>query len=65
MHARPEIRERLIERAMRRWCRIAKYPGLDPRYTAGKARRNFWRLIKAHPETAQRLSLSPVSVYDR
>ncbi len=64
MHARPEIRERLIERAMLRWCRIAKYPYLDPRCPPSRARRNFWRLIKAHPQAAQRLSLSPVSVYE-
>ena len=65
VNARPEIKQRLIERRMQRWLLVAKYPSIDNRYTPAKARRNFWRLIKAHPQTADRLSLTPVSVYDR
>lgn len=64
MNGRPEIRQRLIEIRMARWCRLAKYPYLAPSYPPARARKNFWRLIKAHPQTAQQLGLSATSVYD-
>lgn len=61
MNGRPEIRQRLIEIRMRKWCMLAKYPrGCPP----ARARRNFWRLIKAHPQTAQRLGYTATSVYE-
>jgi hypothetical protein len=64
MHARPQIREILIERKLKRWCGIAQCPLLDPRCPTARARRNFWRLIKAHPQTAQRLGYTATSVYE-
>jgi hypothetical protein len=63
MNARPEIRERLIEIRLARWCRLAKYP--NPTCPASRARRNFWKLYKAHVDTSKRLGYSPTSVYDR
>ncbi|MDQ1405440.1 MAG: hypothetical protein QOG55_1069 [Acidobacteriaceae bacterium] len=63
MNARPEIRQRLIEIKIARWCRVAKYPSLDPRCPPSRARRNFWRLISKYPETAEKLRLTAVSVY--
>jgi hypothetical protein len=64
MNARPEIRRRLLEIKMGRWCRLAKYQYVAPIYSRAQARKNFWRLIKAHPETAQRLGFTATSVYD-
>jgi hypothetical protein len=64
MHARPEIRQRLIEIKMAKWCRQARYTYLGPGCPPARARKNFWRLIKAHPETAQRLGYTATSVYE-
>ena len=64
MNARPVIRERLIEIKMGKWCRQAKYKFLAPACPPARARRNFWRLIKAHPDIAQRLKLTELSVYE-
>jgi hypothetical protein len=64
MHARPQIREKLIEQKMLRWCRIAKWYPIDRRFLPARVRRNYWRLIKAHPQTAQRLGLTELSVYE-
>jgi hypothetical protein len=63
MNARPEIRQRLIEIKIARWCMVAKYPSLDRRSSPSRARRNFWRLISKYPETAEKLRLTAVSVY--
>jgi hypothetical protein len=65
MHARPEIRQCLIEIRMARWCRLAKYHYLASTCPPARARKNFWRLIKAHPETAERLGYTATSVYER
>jgi hypothetical protein len=43
----------LIELKLRQWCGLAKYP--NPACPASRARRNFWRLCEAHPDTAKRL----------
>ena len=64
MHARPQIREILIERKLKRWCMVAQCPLLDPRCPPARARRNFWRLCKAHPDTAKRLGYTATSVYE-
>jgi hypothetical protein len=62
MNARPEIRQKLIEQKLRKWCRMSKYP--DPVRPASGARRNFWRLIAAHPQIAERLGYTATSVYE-
>jgi hypothetical protein len=64
VHARPQIREILIERKMTRWCRIAQCPLLDPRCPPARARRNFWRLCARYPEVMQRLGYTATSVYE-
>jgi hypothetical protein len=63
MHARPEIREILIIKKLRRWQLIARYPFVDKSCPPARARRNFWRLCAKHPEIAIRLGLSATSVY--
>jgi hypothetical protein len=63
MHARPQFREILIAQRMTRWLRIAKYPHIDPRCPPARARRNYWRLCKAHPEVMTKLGLSEIAVY--
>jgi hypothetical protein len=65
MNARPAIRQRLIEIRMRRWLLVAKHPFVAPACPPARARRNFWRLIKAHGDTAKRLGYTMTSVYDR
>lgn len=63
MNARPQIREKLIEVKLRRWCSIARYPQHYSCCSAAQARRNFWRLCKAHPDVMRRIGYSEVSVY--
>jgi len=63
MHARPEIAEKLIELKLKGWCRTARRYTVDPCCPRAKARKNFWRLLKAHPEIAQRLGYTLTSVY--
>jgi hypothetical protein len=45
MRARPEIREILISRKMRRWSMIAQHPFVDLTCQPSQARRNFLRLL--------------------
>jgi hypothetical protein len=64
MHARPEIRDILIGKKMRRWCLVAQHPWFDRTYSPARARRNFWRLCVRYPEIAARLGLTYLSVYE-
>jgi hypothetical protein len=63
MHARPHIREKLIELKLRRWCNIAKYPQHYSYCSATQARRNFWRLAAKYPDALTRAGLNELSVY--
>jgi len=63
MHARPEIREILIARKLRRWLLIARNPAVYPACAPARARRNFWRLVVKYPQIAATLGLSATSVY--
>jgi hypothetical protein len=63
MNARPRIREILIGKTMQRWSMIARHNFIDPAYPRSRARRNFWRLLRAYPEIAARLGLNEGSVY--
>jgi hypothetical protein len=63
MHARPEIREILVARKLRRWLLIARNPSAYPSYPPARARRNYWRLCKKYPEVMAMLKLSEISVY--
>jgi hypothetical protein len=63
MNARPQIREILIGKKMQRWSMIARYNFIESGYPRSRARRNFWRLLRAYPEIATRLGLNEGSVY--
>jgi len=63
MHARPEIRERILCAKLRRWARIGSSPHLYPNCSVSNARRNYARLFARHEELARRLGLTPVSAY--
>ena len=63
MHARPEIREILVAKKLRRWLLIAHHPFVDRSCTPQRARRNYWRLFAKHSELANRRGLSITSVY--
>lgn len=51
MNARPQIREILIEKRIRRWCNIARFPLIAPKCSPS-------------PEIMRKLQLSEVSVYE-
>jgi len=65
MRARPEVKEILISRKLRRWSMIAQHPFVDPACPPSKARRNFLRLLARYPDTARRLKLTVASAYPR
>jgi hypothetical protein len=64
MRAREDIRYVLIAKKMRRWALLAKYPLINPRFPAAKARKNFWRLLDRYPQIAAELGLTRASVFD-
>ena len=63
MNARPQIREILIARKLKRWALIGQHPFVDPTCSPARARRNFARLLARHPEIARRLNLGVASPY--
>jgi len=63
MHARPEIRERLLCSKLRHWARIGSNPQIYAKSSVSRARRNFSRLYARHTELAQRLRLGIASAY--
>jgi hypothetical protein len=63
MHARPEIRQLLIAKKMKRWVMISKYPALDPSCPPARARKNYWRLFQRYREIAAKIGLHELSVY--
>jgi len=63
MNGRREIREKLIETKMLRWCHAAQWYPLDRRHPPARARKNYWRLCARYPEIMRRLGLSETSVY--
>ena len=46
MHARPEIRDILVARALRRWILIAHHPFVDRSCPPARARRNYWKAVR-------------------
>jgi hypothetical protein len=64
MHARPQIRDILIAKKMRRWSLIAQHPFVDPTCPPSRARKNFWRLCTRYPDIRTKLGLSELSVYE-
>jgi hypothetical protein len=63
MRARPEIREHLIARKMKRWALIGRYPSMYPNFSPARARRNYARLISRYPEISKRLRMGPLDAY--
>jgi hypothetical protein len=63
MHARPQIRDILIAKKLRRWLLIAQHPFVDRSCTPQRARRNYQRLFAKHPQIAAKLGMTIASVY--
>jgi hypothetical protein len=63
MHARPEVREVLIAKKLKRWAMIGQHPFVDPTCSPARARRNFASLLARYPATARRLGLTLLSAY--
>jgi hypothetical protein len=63
MHARSDVRDALIELKMRHWLTRARYPYIDPRCPAWRARKNYWRLVDKYPELAAKYGYQRRSVY--
>jgi len=64
MHARPELREFLIAKKMKRWAMIARCPAIDPSCPPSRARKNYWRLCASHPDIMSKLQMSALSVFE-
>jgi hypothetical protein len=63
MHARPEVREILISKKMRRWCLVALHPSIDRSCPTWRARKNYSRLCAKYPEIMKRLRLTEFSAF--
>ena len=63
MNARPEVKQILIAKRMKRWHSIARYPLFDPKCKPARARRNAMRLMKKYPMIAEALKIDVVSLY--
>jgi hypothetical protein len=63
MNARPQFRNILIAKKLRRWCLIAQHPSINRNCSPARARRNYWRLFAKYPELAASLGLTETSVY--
>jgi hypothetical protein len=64
MNARPQVRELLISKKMRRWCLIARHPAVDPRCPTSRARKNYARLCSRYPSTMKNLGLHEFSAFE-
>lgn len=63
MHARPEIRERILCAKLRKWARIGSNPHLYTNCSVSNARRNYAKLYAHHGDLARRWKLSVASAY--
>jgi len=63
MHAREEVKIRIIATKLKRWHAIAHYPLIDIRCPTWRARKNFQKLVRRYPEIAARLGFDELSVY--
>jgi len=63
MHARPEIREILIAKKLRRWLLIANHPFMDRSCPTWRARKNYARLCARYPLIMKRLGLHEFSAF--
>jgi hypothetical protein len=65
MNARPQIREILIGKKMKRWRLIAQYRFVDPSCPPSRARKNFWRLLGKYPQIAAKLGAFRKSAFTK
>jgi hypothetical protein len=63
MNARPEIRDALIVKKMKRWRMIALYPAVGKGCPAWRARKNYWALLGRHNALAAKHGLTETSVF--
>jgi hypothetical protein len=63
MHARPQVREILIGKKMRRWWLIAQHPAVDWSCPTWKARKNYARLCARYPAIMMKLGLNQFSAF--
>jgi hypothetical protein len=63
MNARPQVREILIRKKMRRWWMIATCPLTDPTCPTARAKKNYARLCARYPSIMKSLGLNDWSAY--
>jgi hypothetical protein len=63
MNARPQVREILISKKLRRWLLIAQYPFVDKACSPARARKNYQRLCARYPLIMKRLGLHEFSAF--
>jgi len=61
--ARPQVREILIGKKMKRWWLVAHCRLIDPACPTWRARKNYARLCARYPSITQRLGLNEFSAY--
>jgi hypothetical protein len=63
MHARPQVKEILISKKMRRWCLVAQHPFMDRGCPTARARKNYQRLFYRYRELAEKIGLHELSAF--
>ena len=63
MNARPQVREILISKKMKRWWLVGKCPLVDPTCPPARARKNYARLCARYPQIMQKLGLNEFSAF--
>ena len=63
MPAKSEVKRILVAKRMKRCYSIARCPLLDLKCSTARARRNCLRLMAKHPQIAQQLGITVVSLY--
>jgi hypothetical protein len=63
MNARPQVREILIAKKMKRWILIAQHPFVDRSCPPSRARKNYARLCTKYPEIMRRIGLHEFSAF--
>jgi hypothetical protein len=63
MNARPQVKEILIAKKMRRWWLVSHCRLIDPACPPWRARKNYQRLCSRYPQIMQRLGLDEFSAF--
>jgi hypothetical protein len=63
MHCREAVMPILVEKRMKHWAAVIRFPFIDPKCGVVRARRNLIRLVERHGEIARKIGINIARVY--